>query len=177
MYARLEEKIRGSRHRDRYELMGWQPWSAIPSLYRSSHIGLSVDAMHYESLYGTRTRLVEMAGAGLPIIATTGPELSHQLEDWGAAMLFEPGDWQQLGAHILELSVNPERRGEMSRRALRVVQDRLSFAETTRSLRAWAARPTLSPDSPRARAGGIAVPHKLRTYARRLIWEVAGADR
>ncbi|NIN66592.1 MAG: glycosyltransferase, partial [Anaerolineae bacterium] len=84
--------------------LGWQPWSRIDAYYRESDVGINIDAYHYETVYGTRTRLLEMMGAGLPVVTSLGSELSYHLMDREAALTFEIGDWQRLSEHLLTLA-------------------------------------------------------------------------
>jgi glycosyltransferase involved in cell wall biosynthesis len=104
VYARLLDMIAASSHSERFHMMGWRPWTEIFGYYRESDVGLNIDALHYETIYGTRTRLTEMIAAGLPVITSRGTELSYLLEDRGVALTFEVGDWQGLGQQIMTLA-------------------------------------------------------------------------
>ncbi|RPI29611.1 MAG: glycosyltransferase [Acidobacteria bacterium] len=179
MYARLLSRIEDSAHRHRFHMLGWQPWQEIPDYYRESDVGLNIDAMHYETIYGTRTRVVEMIAAGLPIITTTGTELSFLLERLGAAKTFEVADWRQLGHQLVELASDPEARKGLAEAALRSAQEQFSFMKTTECLQAWAQSPSLSPDSPRrAKQDRVAsAQNRLRTVIRGLIWQITGTDK
>ena len=178
-YQRFESMIERSAHRARYHLLGWRPWGQIAGYYRDSDVGLNVDAMHYETVYGTRTRLLEMMSAGLPVITTEGCELSYRLRDHGAGLSFAAGDNHALAGHILSLSRDPERRDQLARRALECARADLSFAETTRPVRDWVKSPSLAPD--RAASGAqhriTQATHRARAAARQMIWQLTGLDR
>jgi glycosyltransferase involved in cell wall biosynthesis len=140
---------------------------------------LNIDALHYETLYGTRTRLVEMIAAGLPVITSLGPELSYLLRDADAALAFDVGDAAGLGDQILTLSQDEARRRRMAKAAHRYAGHDLSFYETTAPLRAWVAAPKLAPDranmsAPETRRRWS---HKLRAALRLLIWHLRGQER
>ncbi|MFB3904383.1 MAG: glycosyltransferase family 4 protein [Acidobacteriota bacterium] len=179
VYTRLLSHIEGSRFRDRYHMQGWQPWQEIPRYYAESHVGLNIDAMHYETIYGTRTRLVEMIAAGLPVITTEGTELSYRLQASRAALTFEVGRWDQLGTQILRLAGNQSLREEMAQAALRSAQSEFSFAKTTKPLRSWVQSPALAPDNASLRTTSRLdeARDKLRASLRGVIWQLTGADK
>lgn len=178
-YQRFSAMIEGSSHRARYHLLGWRPWGEIPAYYRDSDVGLNVDAMHYETVYGTRTRLLEMISAGLPVITTEGCELSCLLRDRAAGLCFAPGDARALAGHILALSRDLPRRDQLARRALQCARADFSFAETTRPVREWARAPQFAPDhavngAPRPITQAA---HRARAVVRQIIWRLTGLDK
>lgn len=178
-YERLRALIAGSTHRNRFHLLGWRPWSEIAGLYADSDLGISVDARHYETTYGTRTRLVEMLGAGLPVITTLGTDLSRLLLECGAALTFDIGDWRALGEHLRDAAAHPARRHTLADAAQTCASENLSFAATTAPLRAWAAHPAKAPDRLPANrpARGATWQMRTRTAARLMLWHLAGRDR
>ena len=137
VYAQFLDLIDGSAYRDRFHMLGWQPWSKVAYFYRESDVGINIDAWHYETIYGTRTRLVEMISAGLPVITSLGSELSGLLTNGATALSFEIGDWEGFGQQILTLSLNEQRRSELAANAMNFAQSQLSFSATTASVRAW----------------------------------------
>jgi glycosyltransferase involved in cell wall biosynthesis len=178
VYDRFLSQIENSPYRDRFHMLGWRPWSEMGSFYRSSDVGLNIDALHYETLYGTRTRLVEMIAAGLPVITSLGPELSYLLRDAGAALTFPVGDADALGRQILTLSRDTACRNQMAAAAGRYAAHNLSFYETTASLRAWVADPMLAPDrqqaSPAERRRRWQ--HQIRAWLRLALWHLRGQE-
>lgn len=178
-YQRFTTMIEGSTHRARYHLLGWRPWSEIAGYYRDSDVGLNVDAMHYETVYGTRTRLLEMMSAGLPVITTEGCELSYLLRDRGAGLSFAVGDAPALAGHLLSLSRDPECRDQLARAALAYARADLSFAETTRPIRDWITSPSLAPDRAATNAQHriTQATHLARAATRQMIWQLTGLDK
>ncbi|MCB0107962.1 MAG: glycosyltransferase family 4 protein, partial [Caldilineaceae bacterium] len=141
VYTRLLALIDKSPYRHRFHLLGWRPWSEIPTFYRESDVGINIDALHYETIYGTRTRLVEMIASGLPVITSLGAELSYLLRDRGAALTFEVGDWQSMGEQIGKLAQNNALREQMAHTAHEFANTVLSFAATTKAVREWVRQP------------------------------------
>lgn len=179
VYTRLLTLIDGSPFRDRYHMQGWQPWQEIPRYYAESHVGLNIDAMHYETIYGTRTRLVEMIAAGLPVITTEGTELSYLLQASRAALTFGVGRWDELGAQILRLARDEGLRTEMARAALHSAQSDFSFAKTTERLRTWVESPVVAPDhQPASKTAQLEeVRHRARGAVRSLLWRLCATDK
>jgi len=178
-YTRLLSLIERSRYRGRYHMQGWQPWQDIPEYYRESHVGLNIDAMHYETVYGTRTRLVEMIAAGLPVITTEGTELSYLLRQAGAALTFEVGRPDQLASQLLRMGREEGLREAMSGAALRSARSLFSFATTTQPLRSWVESPVLSPDRrPASRTRRIEqARNRARALVRGLIWKLVAMEK
>jgi glycosyltransferase involved in cell wall biosynthesis len=178
VYDRLRSKIDRSPNAARYHLLGWQPWSEVAQYYGCCDVGLNIDAMHYETLYGTRTRLVEMIAAGLPVITSQGTELSGLLRDLGAGLTFTVGNSNELHDRILRLAADPSLLERLSRAAARVAEEELSFQRTTEPLRDWVRAPTLAPDREhRGRLTPLAAKHHVRGLLRHVAWQVTGRDR
>ncbi|MEZ4672695.1 MAG: glycosyltransferase family 4 protein [Caldilineaceae bacterium] len=178
VYTRLLELINKSPYYNRFHMLGWRPWSEIPQFYRESDVGINIDALHYETIYGTRTRLVEMIASGLPVVTSLGAELSYLLRDRGAALTFEVGDWQGMGEQLAELVQNPQLRDQMAYIAHEFANTVLSFAATTKAVREWVQQPQLAPDKQeqdiQERAQGVQ--HRVRSVVRQAIWHFAAAE-
>lgn len=102
-----------------------------------SNVGINIDALHYETIFGTRTRLVEMIAAGLPVVTSLGAELSYLLRDAGVALTFAVGDSAALGEALARLAADAQATGCMAQAALHYARHDLSFTTTTAPLRAW----------------------------------------
>ena len=179
VYTRLLGMIEQSQHRARFHMLGWRPWSEMKSYYQDSDVGINIDALHYETIYGTRTRLVEMIAAGLPVVTSMGPELSYLLQDHGAALTFAVGDWQALGQHLIKLAQNSTLRDRLARTAYSYATNQLSFAATTATLRTWVRAPKRAPDkktqSLQVNLRGIE--YQTRSLVRQIMWRTTGADK
>jgi glycosyltransferase involved in cell wall biosynthesis len=179
VYDRFARLIAASPFAHRYHLLGWRPWSEMAAFYRESNVGINIDALHYETIFGTRTRLVEMIAAGLPIVTSLGAELSYLLRDAGAAQTFAVGDGAALGAALARMAADPQLTRRMAAAALHYAQHDLSFAATTWPLRSWVIAPAPAPDrgplsaGERLRGGE----YRARSVLRQMLWRVAGSDR
>jgi glycosyltransferase involved in cell wall biosynthesis len=178
-YERLLAKIEASPFRQRFHMLGWRPANEVPDYYRQADVGLNLDTFHYETLLGTRTRLVEMMRHGLPVITSLGCELSSLIHTQGLGFTFPIGDADTLCTHILKLANDPVVRQATAERARAYVSQQLSFSETTRPFRAWAHRPYHAPD----RLGGSShydlreVEFFLRSVMRTLLWDFWALER
>jgi glycosyltransferase involved in cell wall biosynthesis len=179
VYDRLLRMIEASSCHDRFHMLGWRPWSEVSAYYRESDVGLNIDAPHYETLYGTRTRLVEMIAAGLPVISSLGCELSELLGNRGAGLTFTPGSWQELGKQILTLARDRGLCSEMSETALNYASNELSFPTTTTPVRDWVRDPKPAPDKASASLGERLQhwEYQARALVRQAIWRVAGLEK
>ena len=179
VYTRFLSLIEQSKYRDRFHMLGWQPWKEVANYYRESDVGLNIDALHYETIYGTRTRRVEMIAAGLPVITSLGCELSDLLSNKGAGLTFKTGDWGELGQQILTLAADYNLCHRMANAALNYARNDLSFAVTTNPIRTWVQKPLLAPDKGLVNFQGQFrhLEYHTRSFVRKFIWQVAGLDR
>jgi glycosyltransferase involved in cell wall biosynthesis len=171
-YERFQAKIAASPLRERFHLLGWRPASEVPAYYRRAQVGLNLDAQHYETELGTRTRLVEMMRYGLPVVTTVGCELSTLVEREGLGLTFAIGDATAFARRLVHLAQAPDQRQTMAARAERYATSELSFGETTRPVRAWAQRPYPAPDRQKIKTRGLdEVKLTLRYWLRRWLWD------
>jgi glycosyltransferase involved in cell wall biosynthesis len=179
VYDRLVGMAATSPHHERYHMLGWRPWSEMTTYYRESNVGINIDALHYETIFGTRTRLVEMIASGLPVVTSLGAELSYLLRDAGVALTFAVGDSGELGAQLARMAADAELTQGMAAAAYRYAQEDLSFSRTTQPLRQWVQAPARAPDKLPVSAAAQArtIEHKARSIVRQAIWRVKGVDR
>jgi glycosyltransferase involved in cell wall biosynthesis len=178
-YGRFLSMIETSVHRHRFHMLGWRPVQEIPAYYCCADVGINLDALHYETLLGTRTRLVEMMGYGLPVITSLGCELSTIIRDQRLGLTFPIGDAAAFCDRILKLARDPGQRQTLAERAHSFATQQLSFVETTRPFREWAHQPYHAPD--RANTGGHLdlreIGYYLRSIARGVLWRLWALER
>ena len=174
-YERFQEMIRHSPHRDRFHMLGWQPSSVVPGLYSQADVGINLDAFHYETQLGTRTRLVEMMHYGLPVITTLGCELSYIVEQQGLGLTFPIGDAKTFESHILTLAHERPLQQKLATQARSYTQNQLSFQNTAKPFLEWARKPAFAPDRVVGEGSRIKardVEYALRTAMRRVLWKI-----
>jgi len=178
-YDRFAASAERSPFCSRFHLVGWRPWQEIPAFYLVSDVGINIDALHYETLYGTRTRLVEMLAYGLPVVTSTGCDLSLRISEKGVGVVFPSGSGEDLARALLDLSANPGGLAAMRQAARNIVAGDWSFRSTTESLRAWVTTPVVAPDRRRGQTTSavVRVRYALRTQARLLLWRLGLSGR
>jgi len=179
VYLQFLSMIEKSSFRERFHMLGWLPWEEISGYYYASDVGINIDSIHYETIYGTRTRLVEMIAYGLPVISSLGSELSYLILDSNAGLAFQAGDWKEFGKKILFLSMDLDLYRQFSNNALACAQDIFSFSSTTKPLIDWVKAPIIAPDKElevyKNRIQDIEF--NLRSIFRRLIWKFIGSTK
>ena len=178
-YERFLSMIETSPHRRRFHMLGWRPVKEIPGLYRDADVGISLDSFHYETILGTRTRLVEMLRYGLPVITSAGCELSTIIRDEALGLTFPIGDAETLCDRILHFAADPTARQDTAERARLYASQQLSFGETTRPFREWAKNPCHAPDHARHgdRRDRREIGYFLRYILRRILWRIWALER
>ncbi len=149
-YHRFVERATASQHADRFHFLGWVPTETLPAVFAASHLCLFVDVHCYEAEFGARTRVLEALERGVPVAATDGCDLTHELA--GCPMFFglPEGDPQAVADVLLQLSTRHaagepialDTNGDAPWSKLR---ERYTIETTTAPLLAWIEAPTRSP--------------------------------
>lgn len=178
-YERFLSMIQASPHHQRFHMLGWRPAREVPGYYSQADAGINLDAFHYETLLGTRTRLVEMMRYGLPVITSLGCELSTIIRDQALGLTFPIGDADALCNNILEMAANSVARKKLADKAKSYVLDQLSFARTTEPFRRWAQDPYHAPDrlQGRMRCDSTQIEYFLRSILRQMLWRLWALER
>jgi len=145
-YRDFERMVASSRFRERFHLLGWVKRSEALSFYGTASVGINIDAMHYEVMFGSRNRILEWALAGLPAVSTDLCELTSELFSEGLLFAVPVADPPALAGRLLELERSRDKLIGVSRRLKSHVLERYSFERTTVPLREWVRRPTRAPD-------------------------------
>jgi glycosyltransferase involved in cell wall biosynthesis len=172
-YPRFQTLVRGSPYRERFVLRGWRPGAEIPAYLAQADVAVTLDARTIEAELGTRTRLLEWAASGTPIVATTLCELARELDQRGLLLGVPPHDADALCAALLRAARERDACRRMATAAAEYVRDRYSWEATTRPLVAWCAAPALAPDraaeGPRAGRRALVVARDPGQRARRIV--------
>lgn len=169
-FDRLRTRIEQSAHRERYHFVGWIPFDQVDALCRECDVGLNVDAMCYESLFGARNRITDMMRVGLPVITTIAAEISQVVAAEQCGFAVGVGDAEGLAEALLSAADHPEelvRRGE---RGQRYFERHYALVESGWPLREWVAgSPTKAPDWRKPNAAGWPLPLR-EAEVRRMSW-------
>ena len=178
-YERLLDMVNRSPNRHRFHMLGWQPSGVIPGLYQQADVGVNLDASHYETMLGTRTRLVEMMHHGLPVITTLGCELSYIIKNQELGLTFRIGDAKMFSNQIRALAKDDSMQKRFAQRAWDYTRRELSFENTTQSFLEWAKKPAFAPDRGTRKSGFNLrdLEHNLRAIMRSILWKVWALER
>ncbi len=134
---------------NRFHFAGWVPTEDVPSYYFESDLGINVDSYNYETIFGARNRLNEWMKVGLPVLTTTGTEISRIVAERGLGLTAETGDSASFAERMIWAARHPQELRAMADAARTFVEDEFSYERTTEPLRAWAANPRRAPDEGR----------------------------
>lgn len=142
----LRQRAEQSGLGDRFLFLGRVPGDDLPNYYFESDVGLNVDHACYEMLAGPRCRLLEMMKAGLPVLTTFGPEISHLVRDERLGLTFPAGDPAALASAILILARDESLRRRLGERAKQHVLAHRTLEQAMAPLREWARSPAPAPE-------------------------------
>jgi glycosyltransferase involved in cell wall biosynthesis len=132
---------------DRCHLLGWVEARELFALYRECDLGINIDALNYETMFGARNRLTNMMAAGLPILTTIGTEITEIVEESRLGYTARIGKVQDFADAILRACRYPTERRTFAQRAKAYCLENFSYEATTRILCQWAEKPALAPDN------------------------------
>ncbi len=146
-YRELQARVAGSDLRDRFHLEGWVPAEHVQSYWQAADLGVLTEQPIYEGLLGSKNRIVQWMGYGLPVAYNRVGDLGDLLAERRLGLTFRAGDAEELTRHILWAADHPAELKETGARAREYVTRELSFQGSTTELVAWAASPALAPDA------------------------------
>ena len=146
-YTDFHKLLAASPFRKRFFLLGWVEAEYLPGIYAESDIGINVDAVNYETLFGARNRITNMLAAGLPVVTTLGTEISHTIRKKDLGRATPLGDPRAFAEAILELSSNKFLIREMSEKVKDYALEKYSYEYTTKPVREWVQNPEPAPDN------------------------------
>ncbi len=145
-YPSFTSMVEKSKFRDRFLLEGWIDRELARSYYLACDIGINIDAKTYEVMFGSRTRILDWALAGLPTLSTNLCELTEELAEKDLLYTFEVGDPESLARSLMNLANNRSELKEVGKRIKHYVHERFSYENTTQALREWVKSPGHAPD-------------------------------
>ena len=128
---------------------GWVPYEERASWLTCADAALSAHRDHLESRLAFRTRILDALWADLPVVATSGDELSSLVDASGIGRTAPPGDPIALADAIEALVRDPEAMG-MARDRIAAIKPSWTWERCAEPLLGWCERPAggLQPDRP-----------------------------
>jgi glycosyltransferase involved in cell wall biosynthesis len=145
-YARFEALVARSPHRDRFHLAGWVRAREVGSYVGESDLGIVCERPTYDGTLGSKNRVVQWMGAGLPVVCSRVGELADRLDERQLGLTCPAGDAAALAERLVWAAGHADELDSMAARAREHALTELSFEATTRPLVAWAADPRCAPD-------------------------------
>jgi radical SAM protein with 4Fe4S-binding SPASM domain len=138
--------IQKSKYEKHFIMLGWLSHDSLPGIYLESDLGLNIDKNCYETLLGSRHRLLDWMKTGLPFLTTTPSEFTQVLYNKKLCFACNSGDAASLSAAVLKLSRNRTILKDYSRRIKGFVSANYLYGNTTQALREWVKKPGFAPD-------------------------------
>ena len=146
-WERFQELVLRSPQRERFHLEGWVPGDRVAGYMEEADLGVLADRPVYEGLLGSKNRVLQWMGAGLPVLYNRLGDLGDLLADRALGLTFAPGDPGGLAERLTWAAGHGEELRRMATRAREVAQRELTFEATARPLVEWAADPRRAPDA------------------------------
>ncbi len=146
-YPRFQQLVAESPFKDRFHLCGWIPAEQTSYFFIESDLGINIDTINYETIFGARNRLTNMLAMGLPVLTTLGTEISHIIAAEKIGFTVPIGDLQGFASTIIEAAENRARLKEIGEQARAYALKNFSYSATTRDLQQWMAKPASAPDN------------------------------
>jgi len=103
-YESFLKLVSASRFRDRFSLMGWVTEEELQKIQHSASAAVYTDVSGGETILGARTRAVDWINRGIPVVCTSGAEISEDIHRYGMGIVIPQNDWQALGEAFLLLA-------------------------------------------------------------------------
>jgi glycosyltransferase involved in cell wall biosynthesis len=120
--------------KDRVELIGWQPFSKVPSYIQASKIGL---VPHLQNPHTDATlphKLFQYMLMRKPVVVSNCRPLKRIVEETGSGLVFLAGDPKDMATQILTLYANHQLQSDCGQRGHEAVLNRYNWALEGRKL-------------------------------------------
>ncbi|MCX7018668.1 MAG: glycosyltransferase [Candidatus Sumerlaeota bacterium] len=146
-YEMFKSEMTKTGLRNRCHLLDWVETRELFPLYKECDLGINIDSLNYETLFGARNRLTNLMAAGLPVLTTLGTEISEIIDENHIGYTVRIGRVQELADAMLRVAVNPVERRQIAYRAKTYCLENFTYEATTHPLTRWAEKPESAPDN------------------------------
>lgn len=102
---------------------GWVPYEARANYLLDADIGVSTHAIHLETEFSFRTRILDYLWSGLPIVATEGDGFAELIRDHQLGAVVPGGDEVALAEAILGILSSPSELAQVRKRVASTARD------------------------------------------------------
>ncbi len=145
-WERFNALVERSPLRERFHIEGWVSADRVADYVTAADLAVLADRPIYEGLLGSKNRVLQWMGAGLPVLYNRLGDLGDLLAT-GLGLTFPPGDAAALAEQIGWALAHPAGLRDVAGRARQAALADLDFVSSTRPLAAWAAAPARAPDA------------------------------
>ncbi|MCP3962454.1 MAG: glycosyltransferase [bacterium] len=145
-FESFRKRAKESAFADRFHFAGWVPTEDVPCYYFESNLGINVDSFNYETVFGARNRLNDWMKVGLPVLTTSGTEISEIIEEHDLGLTCSTGDAEGFAERLIWAARHRDELRSMAECAREYAHREFSYERTTRPMRAWAEAPYRAPD-------------------------------
>ncbi len=146
-YNRFAGLVEKSPYERRFHLMGWVSNEDVAQITMECDLGLNVDMTIYESVLGSRNRMLFWMQCGLPVLTTVSTEISQILESNGLGICIPTAQPRILTSKIIESLKEPFNLKKMALKAKQFAYTHLTFEETAQPLIRWVENPVKASDN------------------------------
>lgn len=146
-YTEFLEEMSRTGFIDRCHLLGWVETQELFPLYKECDVGINIDSLNYETMFGARNRLTNLMAAGLTIVTTVGTEISEIIDENRLGYTVRIGDVQGYADTLVDALRKPSQRRAFAARAKNFCVEHFSYDATTQALQKWVASPSMAPDN------------------------------
>jgi glycosyltransferase involved in cell wall biosynthesis len=107
-YQVFLEKASSSPHSSRFEMRGWIDRNELDGVYSKASMAVYADLPVCETILGARTRTLDWISRGIPVVCTSGAEVSEDIEKHGLGIVVNQQDPEALRDAFLKLASSPE---------------------------------------------------------------------
>jgi MoaA/NifB/PqqE/SkfB family radical SAM enzyme len=147
LFGRFSALVAGSGFRSRYHLLPWVGFREVLQWFRRASLGLCIDGVNLEVVFGSRTRLVDMLSHGLAAAATPGTELASDLAANNAIIGLDPREPDGWADAILSHGRTREAFRGVAERGRRFIYEHYGLPAVGTELLAWLRSPEPAPDN------------------------------
>lgn len=105
---------RSAELRTRSRFVAWQPYAERGALYAGADVAVCTYRRQIETTFSMRTRIIDMAWGGLPVVATEGDAVSATLASQGAGIVVPAEEPERLSDAIVGLLTDQAKRGNLA---------------------------------------------------------------
>ncbi len=145
-FARFQQRINGSRFKDRFHFAGWVELRELVDFYYDADTAINIDFFSYEAILGCRNRLFDWIVAELPIITTPLSEITRLLSEKNLVTPLPSGEWETLSDIIIDMTRNRTMYKDKAKRANEFLLKEYTNDKLLAPLVKWARNPQQAPD-------------------------------